>query len=125
MSSKIRLTRICKFCGVEFEAKTTVTKYCSLKCAQRAYKQKVKTDKVSLSNAETQEVRQKPIEIIKAKEYLSVAETCKLLGLSRTTFYRTVKRGQIAVLRIGKRVIIQQGELNKFLNKLKTKNKVG
>ena len=46
MSSNLRIKKVCQFCYSEFIAKTTVTKYCSLKCAQRAYKHRVKEKKL-------------------------------------------------------------------------------
>ena len=50
MSSNIRVQRICQFCGKEFTARTTVTKYCSDVCAKRAYKARKRTEKVEISN---------------------------------------------------------------------------
>lgn len=49
MSSKIEVQRICQYCKKEFTARTTVTKYCSHKCNQRAYKAK-KSDLKKLRN---------------------------------------------------------------------------
>ncbi len=53
MSSKIQIKRICEYCGNEFTAQTTVTRFCSHKCNSRAYKLKVKEMKVGKSNEET------------------------------------------------------------------------
>jgi hypothetical protein len=63
MSSNIRITRVCQYCGYEFEAKTTVTKYCSELCAKRNYKARKKEEKAKVSNAETKAVIEKPIHI--------------------------------------------------------------
>ncbi len=49
MSSNIRLPKICQFCGVDFIAKTTVTKYCGDNCAQRAYKKPKREEKIKSS----------------------------------------------------------------------------
>ena len=40
-TSSIRITKICQWCGVEFEAQKVSTKYCSHRCANLAYKQAV------------------------------------------------------------------------------------
>src|SRR5688500_9686864 len=88
MSSNIRITRVCQFCGKEFEARTTVTKTCSDPCAKRLYKQRQKAAKVERSNTETLAVRLKPIEDLKAKEFLTVKDVSRLLSCSvRTAYY--------------------------------------
>jgi hypothetical protein len=51
MSSNIKITRICQHCGHEFVAKTTVTKYCDKTCAKRAYKARIKKQKVAESES--------------------------------------------------------------------------
>lgn len=42
MSSNIKINRVCNFCNKDFIAKTTVTKYCSHKCASASYKKRAK-----------------------------------------------------------------------------------
>lgn len=116
MSSNIRIQRICQYCCNDFEAKTTVTKYCSLRCAQRAYKQRSKTQKIETSNKATKEIKAKPITELRAKEFLSIAETCKLLGISKVTFHRVVNRGQMNVRKVGRRTIIKRVEIDRFLD---------
>lgn len=85
MSSNIRIKRISQHCGSEFIAKTTVTQYYSDNCAKHAYKARQKKAKIQISNKETKAIRLKPIEELKAKEFLNISETCRLLGLSRWT----------------------------------------
>jgi excisionase family DNA binding protein len=98
----------------EFEAKTTVTKYCSLRCAQVAYKQRDKATRIDASNISTQEIRQKPFQALKAKEFLSVSESCYLIGISRFTFYRLIKRKQIRIQKVGRRTIIKRSAIDAF-----------
>lgn len=115
MSSNIRITRICQYCLKEFEAKTTVTKYCSLRCAQVAYKQRNKATKIDASNNSTKEIREKPLQDLKAKEFLSITETCKLIGISRPTFHRIIKRKLIAFKKVGRRTIIKRSDIDAFI----------
>jgi len=114
MSSNIRVQRICQHCSKEFTAKTTVTQYCGDNCAKRAYKQKVKAEKVAASNSETSGIRIKPIEEINAKPFLSIAETGKLLGISRRTVYRMLERNEISAGKAGKRTIIQRSAIDQI-----------
>ena len=62
-TSSIRITKICQWCGVEFEAQKVSTKYCSHRCANLAYKQAVRDQRVKQAEAETLSVKlEKPIE---------------------------------------------------------------
>ena len=114
MSSNIRITRICQHCGKEFEARTTVTKCCSDYCAKRAYKARKKAEKIEAAEGETQQIREKPLEELKVKEFLSITEACQLLGLSRWTLWRAIKAKNIKAVKIGQRTIIERAEINRL-----------
>jgi hypothetical protein len=91
MSSNIEVQRICQFCGKEFIARTTVTQYCGDNCAKRAYKARQRAAKVALSNIETLSVKTKPIEELKAKEFLTVRDVATLLNCSVRSVYYCIK----------------------------------
>lgn len=117
MSSNINIKRICKFCNKEFTARTTVTQCCSDHCSKRYYKLKKKGEKIEKSNQETLEILSQPLELIKKKEFLSVMEAAKLLGVSQRTLYRLMEKGELKFAKIGKRTIIKRTELDNFFNK--------
>ena len=95
-ASNIRIKKICQWCGVEFEAQKVSTKYCSHRCANLAYKQAVRDQRVKQAENETHHVRtEKPIENIKEKEYLSIAQTATLLGLSLQAVYKMIYAGHL------------------------------
>lgn len=114
MSSNIRITRICQFCGNEFTAQTTRTRYCSHKCNSKHYKALQKGQKIEASNQETREVLSKQMEELKAKEFLSIDDTCSLLGVSRWTVWRGIKRNDINAVKIGRRTLIKRSEIDKL-----------
>ena len=116
MSSNIEIRRICLHCSSEFTARTTVTKYCSNTCSKRAYKARIKSEKISKSNAETRQKQHQPIEDLKEKEFLSINETCKLIGVSKRTIHRLIEKGQIDKIKIGSRTIIKRSALNQFIS---------
>jgi len=116
MSSNIRVQRVCKRCGVEFTARTTVTMYCGDGCSKKAYKERLKDQKVLLSDKQTQEVKIKPLESLKAKEYLSIQEVCLLLSVSRWTVWRAIKNKEINAGKIGRRRLIKKTELAKLFD---------
>ena len=120
MSSNIEVKRLCQHCSKEFTARTTVTKYCSDKCSKAAYKARKRAEKVNRSNTETTRIKQQPIEDIKAKDYLSINEVCKLIGISRRTVYRLIEQGDIKKIKIGSRTLIKRSALNRLLENKET-----
>ncbi len=81
MSSNLKITRICQHCGIEFIARTTVTRYCGDHCSKRAYKVRIKQQKVQASNSETQKQRENTVVHFTSKtlEYLTVKDAAGLL----------------------------------------------
>ncbi len=115
MSSNIRITRICQHCGNEFEARTTVTRCCSDRCAKQAYKARKRAEKVENSNKETIIVKSQPIEAIKAKEFLTVRDASKLLNCSRQTVYNLINAGNLKAVNIKlKKTLIKRSEVDKL-----------
>ena len=104
-TSSIRITKICQWCGVEFEAQKVSTKYCSHRCVNLAYKQAVRDKRVKQVEAETLSVKlEKPIENVKDKEYLSFSQAGKLLGVSRQAVYNMVKADNLKASKISSRL---------------------
>jgi excisionase family DNA binding protein len=115
MSSNIKVTRICQHCINEFEAKTTVTKFCSVQCARRAYKSALKDKKIEASNKEVKSVRQVPMELLKAKEFLTVKDVSILLNSSRQTVYSLIKAGKIRAVNIKlKKTLVPRSEIDEL-----------
>lgn len=116
-TSSIRITKICQWCGVEFEAQKVSTKYCSHRCANLAYKQAVRDKRVKQAEAETLSVKlEKPIENVKDKDYLSFAQAGKLLGVSRQAVYNMVKAGNLKASKISSRLsFIKRADIEAML----------
>jgi excisionase family DNA binding protein len=119
MSSNIRVNKICEFCKNEFEAKKTTSKTCSDRCAKLLYKQKQTRAKVEITEKVTSIIKAQPIEELKAKEFLSIDETCKLLGISRRTLYRMFDREELKFGKAGARTLIKRSELDKLFETTK------
>jgi len=117
MSSKIQIQKVCEFCGNEFTAQTTVTRFCGHKCASRSYKQRKKENKIGKA---IEEVNQQKIlsaseiqhEVIKQKDFLSIKEAYTLLGISERTFYRLMKAGTIPTTKLGGRTIVKRSVID-------------
>ena len=105
MSSNIKIRRICQHCGHEFIARTTVTKYCGDTCAKRAYKVRIKEQKIEESEIETQKQRQVPYVAVKTLEYLTVKEVAGMLKCDPRTVYDMVNSGRLNAINLSLRKI--------------------
>ena len=119
MSSNIRIERICEWCGKQFTAQTTVTRFCSKRCSEHAYKERLRQKKISLSNQETaQNSREKES---RNKEFLTPSETARYLGVGRTYIYDCINRGKIKVTRIGRKTLISKADIQAMFDFLTPK----
>ncbi len=116
MSTNIKVQRICQYCGGDFTARTTTTRYCSHKCNSRDYKEKKKASKVNKSNSDTAKITTQPIEVVKAKEFLTAKEVALLLGCSLRTVYRLIDNGTIKAVNLGERMTrVKRADLNNIM----------
>ena len=116
MSSNILIKRICQQCGKTFDAKTTVTAYCGTPCARRAYKARKRAEKIGTSNEQTRQIVEKPIEEIRAKDFLNVADACTLFGVSRWTLWRAIKSGNIKAAKLRRRTLIRRADIDRLFD---------
>ncbi len=105
------------YCGKEFTAKTTVTKYCSHKCNSKDYKRKIKELKIKVSDKDTNKIVPQHIKNPKLneKEILSIKEVCEFVGMSKSSVYRLINDEVINPIKIRNRVFISREELKKLL----------
>jgi excisionase family DNA binding protein len=61
-------------------------------------------------------VTETAIREIQAKEYLSVTETCVLLGVSRNTLFRWINGNILPSYRHGKKHLIKKEDVNKIFS---------
>jgi excisionase family DNA binding protein len=114
MSSKITITRICQNCGQSFAAHTTVTQCCSDRCAKAYYKKKKRTAKIEHSDREVAVVMKAPLEVVQAKEFLSINDTERLLGVSKSTVMRLLKNGRLPCAKLGRRTLISRAHIDQL-----------
>ena len=121
MSSNMSIPKTCSYCGKAYIAKTTMTRYCSLKCNSRHYKQKVKEDKIQLSLLQQQQIMQNlqspqtiNLNSLSSKNYLCIQDAADLIGVSRWTINRMIKRGELQIQKFGRKKIIQRSQIDKL-----------
>ena len=88
MSSNIETTRVCEHCKQDFIARTTITRFCSHKCNNAAYKLRLKEIKINQSKTETAIVKITPVLETMMKAYYTIDDLSQIFGLSKRTFYR-------------------------------------
>jgi len=113
MGKRIEVQRICQQCGDEFTAKTTVTKYCTHKCNQKAYKARKRNEKVVQKSNNIEERKIEAIELLKTKEFLTVREVAQLLNCSIRSVYYYIEEGTIRAVNLGQRLTrIKRSEID-------------
>lgn len=116
MSSNIRIPKVCRHCNNEFIAKTTVTKYCGDKCAKRAYKERMRTNKINASIKDERFLKMESFLEVDSKPYLTVKEAAKILNVSIRTMYRLIEDGSLPSVNLFERLIrIKRSDLDKLV----------
>jgi excisionase family DNA binding protein len=123
MSSNMLIPKTCTYCGKAYIAKTTLTRYCCHICNSRHWKQKAKEKKIQNSLIEQQQSMQTPQPLLTAnpislasKMFLCVQDAAALIGVSRWTINRMIKRGDLQAHSCGRKKIIERSQIDKLFN---------
>ncbi len=106
MSSNIEIQKKCKWCGQIFIARKTSTNYCSHKCNNAAYKERIRQERIA--------TYQKEISInaeetsIENKEFYTPPEVAKLLGISRASIYRYMAENIIKAVQFKGKTLVRR-----------------
>ena len=120
MSSNIKVERICEWCGKKFTAQTTVTRFCSKRCAEHSYKERLRQKKLAVSNLETASTtngnkwREKDY-------YLTPTQAADLLGIGRMSIYRYIRNDKIKVVKFERKTLISKTDLQAMFDFLTPK----
>lgn len=117
MSSNIKVERICEWCGKKFIAQTTVTRFCSQRCAEHSYKERLRQKKLAVSNQETAQTNFKR----RDKDYLTPTQAAELLGIGRMSIYRYIRNGKIKVVRFARKTLISKADIQAMFDFLSPK----
>jgi excisionase family DNA binding protein len=122
MSSKMRIVKICKSCGREFVARTTVTDCCSDPCAKRFYKEKKRKENMAQADLKT-EIQRRPegfiteerVRAIQAREFWDLKEAALILRVSPLTLRRWVLTGKLTSAKVGRKHLFNRNSLVSFM----------
>lgn len=127
MGNKVRIERICEFCGKTFIAKTCKTRFCCKACNDKYYKELIRNDRYNAVTKEVKEEKKKRIrlavdelEVIQAREFISLKQLAIYLGVSRRSIYTYMRIYKIPFSQIGSRIIVKRKEVETVMMNLKS-----
>jgi len=106
MSSNFTVKRLCEQCGQVFEARTTVTRFCSKLCNKRNHNQNSRDCKMASMDQVVKRVLDKGKPDLKDVEFLSVKAAAALLGASDKIVYALIHSGKLNAINLSKRKTI-------------------
>jgi len=114
----MEIVKICEYCKKDFLSKKTTSQCCSPNCSKRFYALKQKNAKIATVMQETALKRKlkasntiQELEIINAKELLTLKEAAILLNVSPLTLRRWTLSGKMISHKIGKKHIFKRKSL--------------
>lgn len=116
-TSTIRIKKICKRCGKEFEAQKASTQFCSKRCAEHAYKERKRQEKKKqVETSEIERVESEREKKLYDNQFLSVAEAAHLLNRTRFGIYKLIYRGTLKAYRIsGQWTVIKREDIDAMI----------
>ena len=94
MGNKVRIERICEFCGKTFIAKTCKTRFCCRACNDKYYKELIRSDRYNAVTKEVKKEKKKRIrlavdelEVIQAREFISLKQLAISGGKQKKYLY--------------------------------------
>ncbi|QOW11633.1 helix-turn-helix domain-containing protein [Kaistella flava (ex Peng et al. 2021)] len=102
--SKLKIPRVCEHCSKPFEAKTVMTRFCSISCNNKAAKEIKKFEKERIEKLTLLKNYAIKIAEVQSREFISVSEATVMFGISKDTVHRYIKRGIITGVNLGSRL---------------------
>lgn len=124
MSSNIDIQKKCKWCGEVFTAHKMSTAYCSHKCANSAYKERVRKERISAYQKELSiKEYNEPLKDLEQREFFTPTAAAKLLGISRATIYRYLADETIKAVQFKGKTLIRRKDMDMLFESSATYNK--
>ena len=112
MRSTIDINKICEWCGKEFIAHKSSTRFCSHHCSGLSYKASKREKHVREQNQRTSEL--KTTEIISSLNYFTPRQFAILLGVGKSSVYRWLAENLISCVRLKGKTLISKEILDKM-----------
>ena len=108
MSSNIEIKKKCKWCGQIFIAHKTTTNYCSHRCNNAAYKERIRQERIASYQKEFS-INAEPT--IENKEFYTPPEAARLLGISRASIYRYMADNVIKAVQFKGKTLVRRKDI--------------
>lgn len=113
MSSNFIVQRICEHCKGIFNAKTTVTRFCSAICNKRSYKLRKRIGIMKQTHQEVKTIVEQPIKSLQAREFLTVRNAAELLNTSAKMIYVMISEGKLNAINLSvRKTVIHRKEID-------------
>ena len=112
MASNIEIQKKCEWCGTIFTAHKITTAYCSHRCANLAYKDRVRKKRIQEFHLK-HDAELKPNS---EKEFLTPTEVAAFLGVGRTSVYRYIKNAKIKAVRFDGKTLVRRSDIDKMFD---------
>lgn len=106
--------KVCLRCGKEFTARKSTTQYCSHKCANSAYKLKLREETKALVEQRMGIIREERKEA-SSPEIMTAQLAAEYLGVHRSTIYRYMENGLFKGTTLPGKTLIRKSDLEHFL----------
>ena len=103
-SSSILIPRICEYCDKPFMARSVTTRFCSTICNNKSLRERKKREKEEQRQIRLLDTKKDKIANIQTRPYISVSEAAQLIGVSKSTIRRMIRRGMLAGANLGIRL---------------------
>lgn len=102
----------------------TTTAYCSHRCANLAYKDRVRKERITAYKKELSiKEYNEPLKDLEQREFFNPIEAAKLLGISRATMYRYLADETIKAVQFKGKTLIRRKEIDSLFEQAVTYNK--
>lgn len=117
MKSLIQIQKKCEWCDSIFIAQKCSTRFCCKRCAEHAYKDRLRKQRVAKYQLENSQNEQpSALEKVTEKEFLRVSEAAALLGVDRVTIYRYLWDELLPCRKLRGKTLIRRSDIEKLFD---------
>jgi excisionase family DNA binding protein len=123
--SKLKIPRVCEHCSKPFEAKTVMTRFCSVSCNNKEIVARKKREREGLEKETLLRNFAEKIAEVQSREFISIPEATIMFGISKDTLHRLIKRGIITGVNLGVRLTrVKRSDLEELFSSVEIPDKL-
>ena len=114
---KMKIKRVCEFCGKEFTAQTVTKRFCSTQCTNRSYKLRKRQEFVATYILKEQQEKKDLMKSL-TKEVMTVRLAAEYLSIHPVTIYRYIRSGIIRAMHLPGKTLIKRADIDHLFETL-------